>query len=152
MCLGSDCLRGSFSSEPMREWRWKCQWGEERKYSGYKNQIFVSGLLPSCKCPPFGGLTVCVQLHQQDRLSESKGENRKGGSRDTMRSLSFTHACPSLTAQKYHHLYPLSRRAEDKNQKWQQTYCRCINTAEQTCLTQWKRRHFFPPWKNVTYE
>lgn len=28
--------------------------GEEKKYSRYKNQIFVSGLLPSCKCPlPF---------------------------------------------------------------------------------------------------
>lgn len=94
--------------------------GEERKYSGYKNQIFVSGLLPTCKCPPFGGLTVCVQLHQQDRPAESKGETekkkKKGGSGDTMRSLSFTRGCPSLTAQKYHRIYPLSRRAADKYQ------------------------------------
>lgn len=49
----------------------------EREYSGYKNQIFVSGLLPSCKCPPFGGLTVCVPLYQQDKPSESKGEKEK---------------------------------------------------------------------------
>lgn len=119
VCFGSDCLQGSFSWEPMRKWRWQHQCGEERKYSGYKNQIFVSGLLPSCKCPPFGGLMVCVQLHQQDRPSECKGENRNGGSGDTMQSLSFTHACQSMTAQEYHHLHAQSRHEKDKYQNWQ---------------------------------
>lgn len=75
----------------MRKWHWKCQWGEERKYSGYKNQIFVSGLLPSCKCPPFGGLTVCVQLNQQDRPTESKGENRKKEVAETQCGLYHLH-------------------------------------------------------------
>lgn len=69
-CLGSDCLQGSFSSEPMRKWRWKCQWGEERKYSGYKNQIFVSGLLPSCKCPLLGASQcVCSSTSKTGPLS-----------------------------------------------------------------------------------
>lgn len=115
---------------------------------------------------PLLGASQCVQLHQQDRPSESKGENRKGGSRDTMQSLSFTHACLSLTAQKYHHLYPLSRHAEDKYQIWQQTYYRCINRAEQMCLnnltvktstlfpfgktiwTQWKTKPKLLYWRN----
>lgn len=120
----------------MRKWRWKCQWGEERKYSGYKNQIFVSGLLPSCKCPPFGAsqfvcvcVCVCVAPAARQTLQcWTGGGGRKGGRRDTMRSLSFTHACPSLTGQKYQHLYLLSRCAEDKHQKWQETICRHKNT------------------------
>lgn len=105
--------------------------GEERKYSGYKKQIFVSGLLPSCKCPPLGASQcVCSSTSKKGPLNLKGNTEKNGGSVATMWSLSFTHGCPSLTTQKYQHLYLLSCCTEDK-QKIQQAYGRCLNTADQ---------------------
>lgn len=117
----------------MRKWRWKCQWGEERKYSGYKNQIFVSGLLPSCKCPPFGGLTVCVQLHQQDRPSESKGGNRKKEVAETQCGLYHLHAAARHWQLRNTTTYICCHATLKTNTKNDSRHTVGVNTSEQMC-------------------
>lgn len=80
--------------------------GEEQKYSGYKIQIFVSGLLPSCAWPPpiWGPHRVHAATPAKADPPRLKGKaERRAGGGDTMRSLSLPHGCPSPPARKYHH-------------------------------------------------
>lgn len=122
--------------------------GEERKYSGYKNQIFVSGLLPSCKCPLLGASQcVCSSTSKTAPLS-LKGKIGKEAVK-TQCGLYHLHT-PARHWQLRNTttLYLLSRRAEHKYQKWQHTYCIYINTAKHM---RWKHLHISPHVKKKLY-
>lgn len=91
--------------------------GEEKKYSGYKNQIFVSGLLPSRKCPlpSHLGASQCARSSSsKGRASEREGGTQKEEAAETQCGLYRFHAavhhCPLTNT-----ITAIGTRAGDKN-------------------------------------
>lgn len=104
--------RRAADARPMREGN--CQWGRRKSTVAIRTRYLSLDFFPVVNAPPHpptsallpsGGLTVCTQ---------GKAE-RRGGSRDTMRSLSLPHGCPSPPARKYQHSDLHLRRRQTPN-------------------------------------